>query len=143
MNWNLLQHIYNYQLYDHLHRSPEIEQQYEIYRNIHPITKILDIFDNSDIAIRFNKFPYHLENDIHHLIIWIHPTLLSSYSESHILSLLIPHLNNLLHPSDYIIFQNPPYLRSIPLISHFQLFIHTTDNVGHLIGNYCISQLLT
>lgn len=141
MNWNSLQHIYNYQLYDYLHRSPEIEQQYQIYRNTHPITEILDIFDNSDIAIRFNKFPYHLENDIHHLIIWIHPNLISSYSESEILHLLISHLNTLLHPLDYIIFQNPLYLRSVPLIPHFQLFIHTNSPINHLIGNYGISEL--
>jgi hypothetical protein len=75
-------------------------------------------------SIQRNDFPYALLPPIEHLLMWCIPERLNTEDVQWILERDLQ-----LSPNQYCFFENPPALRSIPQIRHFQIF---TKNSVHL-----------
>lgn len=109
-------------------RLPETQLKYDNHRKScgpikdHILNKYL--YNRLKWNIVDNKFPYHLQENIKHKVLWIYPsiklnkdkvdTIIKQYTLSH-------KYNN------YIYFQNIGDLRSIPEVPHYHIFIHAND----------------
>lgn len=86
--------------------------------------------------ISLNEFPYNIENNVYHLLLWFNPLhfnndenlndikytkLIESYVEKAINNKLIPYNNNLKYEPIY--FENHNFNRSIRAIKHIHIFI--------------------
>jgi len=68
-----------------------------------------------------NRFPYDLEQNIHHFLIWSNRALL----KDEIISCI---LNNVSVKSKVYFFENPVQFRTIPKIHHLQVFVKDTSS---------------
>jgi len=66
--------------------------------------------DQSRLVLRLNDFPYHLEENIHHYVLWSKSTL----SEKDIHDIVQSKLPN----HEYLYFINPPSKKTLPGIEH-------------------------
>lgn len=79
--------------------------------------------DNKLYNLQPNKFPYNLNNNIKHYVLWLHPMLDSKYitNKKLINSILKKYIPN----NEYIFYMNSYNNRSIKQIPHYQVFIKT------------------
>lgn len=149
MNWNNIKKF-------HLHPPNQvIERKLEIlnkYNDLCSKLKLLDIdmhnylldilFNNSDSSeyvIRENDFPYHLNDNIKHYVIWFNPLhkkynkykininnksnlILEVIKNSHILDILLKQKSKFIY-DNVCYFENNNSNRSVKNIKHVQLFI--------------------
>ena len=72
--------------------------------------------ENSFILLTMNNFPYDLEDGVQHWLVWSN----RGYQLDSIRSVL----RETLHENiEWQLYENAPHLKSIPEISHYQLFI--------------------
>ena len=62
-----------------------------------------------------NNFPYHVEDNISHLVLWSREDL----TDNQIKNILERKYKN----QEYIYFRNPAHIRSIPSVFHIQVFL--------------------
>jgi len=119
ISWNNLKNI-NYKLY----RKPEIENKYKLFqkRILKTHNSIYEyilnnVICNKKIHIMLNKFPYHIEKNVTHWIIWNK----GNYNKNIYKKIIFKIFN----PKYYdIIFRiNKLEDRSIPEIGHCHIFI--------------------
>lgn len=79
--------------------------------------------DNKLYNLQPNKFPYNLNNNIKHYVLWLHPMLDLKYitNKKLINSILKKYIPN----NEYIFYMNSYNNRSIKQIPHYQVFIKT------------------
>ena len=124
MNWNtLLLFDFNNNKID---RKNSVQQAYNNEKQkIKNYSKfILNTYlDNKLYNLQPNKFPYNLNNNIKHYVIWLHPMLDLKYitNKKLINSILKKYIPN----NEYIFYMNSYNNRSIKQIPHYQVFIKT------------------
>lgn len=105
-----------------LSRKPWVQHAYNQYMaRTKPANAILNTFKEHFPTAKFiimqNRFPYHVEPDINHLVAWINPKF-PDVACADIEAYL--HLRGV---SDYAIFMNSPKNRSVKSILHYHLFV--------------------
>tara|TARA_B100001250_G_C19063024_1_gene470953 strand:- start:46 stop:429 length:384 start_codon:yes stop_codon:yes gene_type:complete len=124
MNWNtLLLFDFNNNKID---RKNSVQQAYNNEKQkIKNYSKfILNTYlDNKLYNLQPNKFPYNLNNNIKHYVLWLHPMLDLKYitNKKLINSILKKYIPN----NEYIFYMNSYNNRSIKQIPHYQVFIKT------------------
>ena len=71
--------------------------------------------NNLDINLVPNTFPYNIEENISHLLLWSEEDLTDKKVNEI--------LKNKLNGNKYVYFRNPEHLRSIPSVFHIQVFV--------------------
>lgn len=124
MNWNtLLLFDFNNNKID---RKNSVQQAYNNEKQkIKNYSKfILNTYlDNKLYNLQPNKFPYNLNNNIKHYVLWLHPMLDLKYitNKKLINSIIKKYIPN----NEYIFYMNSYNNRSIKQIPHYQVFIKT------------------
>lgn len=108
-----------------LSRTPEVMQQYEEHKQLlnregitieEKIQKILDAYVDYDGVLMFNDYPYDIQPDIVHLVMWMHTWDAVDLVKSWLIGKKIKH----------IVIINPPERRSVNL-PHMQIFVMRRD----------------
>lgn len=84
------------------------------------------LFQDSGLELRPNDFPYPFEENLTHLVLWIHPDSVFGKLGPRISKELIEHLNKLLENynySEYVYFRNQPNFRSVKKIPHYHIVL--------------------
>ena len=71
--------------------------------------------DSYKYHLIYNDFPYSITDDVLHLVLWSDENLTIEEGEKI--------LNKKLKGLKYIFYRNPEYLRSVPAVFHFQVFV--------------------
>ena len=87
-----------------------------INKNIHDHLMESLFSDNKEYRYLKNDYPYNLEDNIQHNVLWINPAYNEKYNEEYIIHLL----NSF--DTEYIVFRNNPSNMSIPSIIHYHVF---------------------
>jgi hypothetical protein len=82
--------------------------------------------DRKDVAILDNDFPYDLQYDIIHLVVWLRPGV--SYREEGMKSIFD------LYMKDYVCFKNDPEIQSVKSIPHYHLFLKNKQEAANMKG---------
>ena len=130
MDWDQLRIItLNPELVDQNIRSPEMKQVYDANKPNRGefVTMVNKIFETSDFAFIDNKFPYYLENNIHHRVLWLKN--MSSDEKNWVIFYNLDEIKKLIEIDmhklgykEYLFYQNPPIARSIAILPHFHVF---------------------
>lgn len=112
-------------------RLPHVESNYQEYilssknkytsLNDMIFSKIFtDGYTENDLNWKLtrNKFPYHLEENVDHLLLWIHPK--NYYNLNEIENIISFELENSKY-EDWIYFKNRKKLRSVDGIEHYHI----------------------
>jgi len=119
ITWNMLK---NHDEYIHLFkREPIVQKRYEMYKNTINVSDYIlnQIIQESPFQLSLNQFPYHLEKDIHHYVLWIHPQVDISNKS---VQVILENLKNELGFDELVYFENNYQDRSIKDIKHYQVF---------------------
>ena len=109
ITWDNLKQYHLNPPHNRLSRSVDINQNYESYKRTHTNTTQIIIdrnFKNNDktFSIELNNFPYDVEDNIEHFVLWINPnkeheivnnTEIYKYIESHFENKVIYFENNI------------------------------------------------
>ena len=113
-----------------IYRTLEVQNNYQKHidflkkQNMTALDNIKTIVPNNTITIIPNDFPYNTEKNVLHYVVWcrnVVPTKQEIVSEIEKFALH----NDF---EDFIFFQNPPSLQSIPELLHYHLFLKTFEN---------------
>lgn len=106
-----------------LKREKKIQKEYDKYQE-NPLNNIIfakTLFYNNDIFMFIkNRFPYNIENNISHYILFINPKLKKKFTDKNI-NIIIKRL--FVPYRSFIVFENYPQNRSIKNITHYHVFI--------------------
>ena len=127
MDWKTLQ---RYDFKEKINRKSEIQDKYEYEKRI--IKKkgldydkyILKKYLNNKIYnLQPNKFPYDLQKNIKHYVLWLNPALKSKFihNQKFIRSILKEYIPD----KQFIYYMNSYQNKSIKPIPHYQVFIKT------------------
>jgi hypothetical protein len=117
-------------------RTPEIQKSYEFYKTTTHVDLKWSLFpEESNSLYQFlpNKYPYNIEDNIKHYVLWFNPKLPSCLQESNlfvdfILQHKIINQNNVLMTSEglhpYIFWKNS----SVKNMTHYQVFYRTNNS---------------
>ena len=139
LTWEEVSEIVSEEQFDIFGRSQESQDEYDqnkiatkgVYKSTkdmilinklkHKCEKInnelVAIYDenNLDINLVSNSFPYNVEKNISHLLLW---------SEKDLTDKMVNEiLKNKLQGKEFVYFRNPEHLRSIPSVFHIQIFV--------------------
>lgn len=125
MDWKTLK---NYNFKEKLNRRPEIQKKYEYEKYI--IKKkglnydkylLKKYLHNKLYNLQPNKFPYYLEKNIQHYVLWLNPALKSKFihNQKFIKSILKEYISD----KEFIYYMNSYENKSIKSIPHYQVFI--------------------
>ena len=106
-----------YGKHSELYRTESMEKKYNSYIKMHPNYSnfLKKIFKKENIILLLNKFPYDLEPNILHYILWSKTKL----NNSQIKTILDEKLKSF----NYIYFENLKKNKSIKDIFHIQVFV--------------------
>lgn len=106
-------------------RHPNVELSYKRHRQEHqqlgPYIMRKYLRDHLRWTISDNAFPYHLDRNISHKILWINPA--ASLTAEEVKSIIHRYMQTMPY-RDYIYFQNPMVAKSIPEIPHYHILIN-------------------
>lgn len=106
-----------------LKRSSKIQKEYNKHQK-NPFNNIIfsfNLFWNNDIFVFIkNRFPYNVENNIGHYVLFINPIIKQKISYTNIYKII---KNYYVPNNKFIIFENYPKNRSIKNITHYHIFI--------------------
>lgn len=77
-----------------------------------------------------NDFPYDLENNILHYVLWFNPSIGGSLELAKIIC--EEHIAMDVRFTDYFIFENPEHKKSVPEILHYQVFFRKYNNIMNI-----------
>ena len=122
MNWNYLK---KNNLSKKINRKPEIDLAYQNEKknyNGNYEKYLLDTYLNNRLYnLQLNKFPYDLEKNIVHCVLWLNPIIQKSFihNKKFIYTILKKYIPN----KPFLFHMNLPKNRSINTIPHYQVFI--------------------
>ena len=105
-------------------RTPQIEQKYVDFRRNNPeiiATLRQRFFKSEQIVLVLSDFPYDIEANILHYILWISDD--NVYSHQQIETAISQRHLSVLPGVNMICYQNPPHRRTINEIQHYHVFI--------------------
>ena len=115
-----------------LKRSIKVQKEYDKYQE-NPFNNIIfskNLFYNNDIFMFIkNRFPYNIEYNISHYVLFINPKLKKKFTEENI-NIIIKRL--FVPFNSFIVFENYPQNRSIKNITHYHVFI--LNNIYRIIN---------
>ena len=127
-NWDFIKQFHKNSPSIQINRSKEIENKYLEHKllliknkiSIHDY--IIKKYFEDDCEYKFvnNEFPYHVENNIEHKLLWFNPNINYLIDEKYINTLL----NKLLFDKNYIYFENIDSNKSIKSIRHIHVFVN-------------------
>lgn len=127
-NWDFIKQFHKNSPSIQINRSKEIENKYLEHKllliknkiSIHDY--IIKKYFEDDCEYKFvnNEFPYHVENNIEHKLLWFNPNINYIIDEKYINTLL----NKLLFDKNYIYFENIDSNKSIKSIRHIHVFVN-------------------
>jgi len=123
-SWNFLKQFnFNPPLNNQLKRSTQIQKKYDNYQK-NPFNAIIfgrDLFYNNDILMFIkNRFPYNVDDNIEHYILFINPKLKKKFTDINIYKII---KQRYVRNNPFIVFENSPKNRSIKNITHYHIFI--------------------
>ena len=123
MNWNDLKHLHLTQKYYLFPRRKEVVESYDKFKSelnisIDEYIKCILNKIEGNIVIRKNDYPYDLEENILHYVVWMK----GDESKEDVVN----YLDNLTL-LDYVLFENVGELKSVPEIRHYHLFLLEKD----------------
>jgi hypothetical protein len=127
-NWDFIKQFHKNSPSIQINRSKGIENKYLEHKllliknkiSIHDY--IIKKYFEDDCEYKFvnNEFPYHVENNIEHKLLWFNPNINYIIDEKYINTLL----NKLLFDKNYIYFENIDSNKSIKSIRHIHVFVN-------------------
>ena len=122
MNWETLE-TFDFKK-NKIRRTNSIQQKYNIEKNnkLNYDKYILNHYlTNKLYNLQPNKFPYDLNSNIKHYVLWLHPMIKSKhiYDKKFIYKLLKSMIKN----NSFIFYMNSYKNKSIKSIPHYQVFI--------------------
>lgn len=133
MNWSTIKRFHlNAPKKNLFFRTHDIQAKYEQHKNTLKERNILiDMYIKEKYLknrlkwiITDNKFPYHIDSNIKHKILWLDPSI---NLNSEIVQKIIDRYVNSYKFKYYIYFQNHIDCRSVPGIVHYHIFV-TNNN---------------
>ena len=124
-------------------RHPNVEADYARYKrdiegmglSNHEYLAAHTAWNGRRSALEPNLVPYHVEHGISHLVLWHHPddmdgasTELDPSAELEIVREILGERGCPPRPSEAVIFQNVPSMRSVPTIAHSHVFLRPADD---------------
>lgn len=114
-----------------LSRKSPIQEQYDKFRQLYPnfstqLRQRLFTNESTFVTVTYNDFPYDLDSNIIHLVVWYR---LDNFNELCLIDIL-----EQLGVDDYIIFTNPPEGKSVKDIEHTHLFLKNYLDVAKVIN---------
>lgn len=112
-----------------LYRSVEIQNKYSeiLKKGIPDLEKYLFCDDECIYKITNNDFPYYVEQNISHKVLWLNPKftvndqMIKKFTDYSYIDEII---NKEAQGKQYVYFRNLPNNSSIPTIIHYQVFIN-------------------
>ena len=105
-----------------LYRLSNVEDAYKEYQQTHTSDQLSsELFDNNDkpFVYRQNDFPYNIDKNIQHMVVWIRPGFTVEQAIENIIDK---------YKDDTVTyFVNETSAQSIPSIKHIQLFIRVNN----------------
>lgn len=126
-NWDFIKQFHKNSPSIQINRTKEIENKYNEHKllllknkiSIHDY--ILKKYFNENCEYKFvnNEFPYNVDSNIEHILLWFNPNIKFKIDTEYIDNLL----NELLFDKNYIYFENKDSNKSIKSIKHIHVFI--------------------
>jgi len=126
INWIKLKNILEKKTYNEFIRNDFNINRYKIHKFLLKQKNILlqNYVNDKYLKSKYynlvqNSFPYNLEKNILHLVLWINKDVIINVEE--IIKLELKKINKENHI--FLFFENPKHFRSIKKIKHFQVFV--------------------
>lgn len=106
-----------------LMRKADIAQEYATNKEFHCNrlrNNLNDIFQRRNCVLLKNDFPYDVQNDIQHMVLWFNPNQRSDMIQQVQLNEVISALE--LH-HEVVYWENKPEIRSVGDIKHYHVFL--------------------
>lgn len=126
-NWDFIKQFHKNSPSIQINRTKEIENKYNEHKllllknkiSIHDY--IFKKYFNENCEYKFvnNEFPYNVDSNIEHILLWFNPNIKFKIDTEYIDNLL----NELLFDKNYIYFENKDSNKSIKSIKHIHVFI--------------------
>lgn len=101
-------------------RKKSIQKQYDLYKKEYNVYEsIMRNFEFRDWILKKNMFPYDLEKNIQHYVLWIHPNI--TLSEELVEKILTIEGMKMGY-EEMVYFENEKRHQSVPTIPHIQVF---------------------
>jgi|SRR5579875_2160952 len=122
MDWEELKKYNKTIVTEEFKRDEKVKRDYEKYKkDIEREGKTLtDVvyekyfkYNNNIWVLDKNLFPYELNKNIKHYVLWVRPGIEFTYDD----------VERILGLKDYVVFKNHPKTMSVPYIQHFHVFI--------------------
>lgn len=131
-SWIFLKQFHKNPPYQNILRKPEIEKEYLLHKkklkekNVNIENYLVEkLFKNNiKYVITCNEFPYNLEKNIDHKLLWINPKYNDLFDDNFINNIIELRMKGKL----YIYFENIDSKKSIKSIKHFHIFINNLDD---------------
>lgn len=127
-DWDFIKQFHKNSPSIQIKRTNEVESKYIQHKslliknkiNIHDY--IVKNYFEDDCKYKFvnNEFPYNVESNIEHKLLWFNPNINYQINDEYINNLL----NELLFDKNYIYFENIDSNKSIKSIRHIHVFIN-------------------
>ena len=114
LSWDYLKNVAACKAF--IPKIPRYEHNQIVYERYMKENNVLydveSYFKDGNYVLMKNNFPYELDNNIEHYIIWLK-------NDADILNI---NIERLLNAKDYLVVKNPTNRMSIPVINHFHVF---------------------
>ena len=126
-NWDFIKQFHKNSPSIQINRTKEIENKYIEHKSflfkknisIHDYIIKKYFSENSEFKLVNNEFPYDVEINVEHKLLWFNPNINYMIDEKYINTLL----NELLFDKNYIYFENIDSNKSIKSIRHIHVFV--------------------
>ena len=122
-SWNyLIKYHFNPPTNTYLKRNTQIQKLYDKYNKTQQFEHFKkNMFSNKNKYFNFmlNNFPYDIDKNISHYLIFINPLIKNKISDFDIYKII---RQNYIKKKQIIIFENEPKNRSIKNIRHYHIF---------------------
>ena len=131
-SWDFIKQFHNNPPSINIKRKKEIEEKYVLHKkklkdkniNIEDYLDNLLFKNNFKYIITKNDFPYNLENNIEHKLLWINPNYINLFNDK----LINEIINMRMRGKTYVYFENIDNNKSIKSIRHYHIFINNSLN---------------
>lgn len=131
-SWDFIKQFHNNPPSINIKRKKEIEEKYVLHKkklkdkniNIEDYLDNLLFKNNFKYIITKNDFPYNLENNIEHKLLWINPNYINLFNDK----LINEIINMRMRGKTYVYFENIDNNKSIKSIRHYHIFVNNSLN---------------
>jgi len=126
-SWDFIKQFHNNSPLINIKRKKEIEEKYLLHKkklkekniNIEDYLNNLLFKNDFKYVITNNDFPYNIEEDVQHKILWINPKYNDLFDDKLINKIITMRMKD----KNYIYFENIETNKSIKTIKHYHIFI--------------------